>query len=58
MRAGGEGVKVVPRILFEGWSMTDFLDIFADPAKMEALGNYIGRQLRVSTSCDVMWEIT
>lgn len=48
VKAGGNGVKVVPRVLFEGWSMNDFLELFADLAKMESLGNYIGRQLEVS----------
>ena len=47
VRAGKREVKVVPRVLFEGWSMTDFMDIFADVEKMESLGDYIGRQLKV-----------
>ena len=48
MKGGGvNGVKVLPRVLFEGWSMSDYLDMFADLEKMEALGDYIGRQLKV-----------
>ena len=47
VKAGGGGVKVLPRVLFEGWSLNDFLEVFADLAKMEALGDYIGRQLTV-----------
>lgn len=52
VRAGGKGVKVVPRILFEDWSMHDFMELFGDSEKMNSLGDYIGRQLVVSTrSC-------
>lgn len=50
VKSGGREVKVVPRVLFEGWSMADFMDIFADLAKMESLGDYIGRQLKVRVS--------
>lgn len=53
MKAGGREVKVLPRVLFEGWSLTDFMDVFADLAKMEALGDYIGRQLRVSNAMPI-----
>lgn len=48
VRAGGKGVKVVPRILFEEWSAHDFMELFGDPEKMKSLGDYIGRQLTVS----------
>lgn len=49
VRTGGKGVKVVPRILFEEWSMHDFMELFGDSEKMDALGDYMGRQLKVST---------
>lgn len=46
VRTGGKGVKVVPRILFEEWSMHDFMELFGDSEKMDALGDYMGRQLK------------
>ena len=48
MKAGGREVKVLPRVLFEGWSLADFMDIFADLEKMETLGGYMAQQLKVS----------
>ena len=48
VRRGGKGVKVLPRVLFEGWSMHDFMEIFGDSDKMDALGGYLGNQLKVS----------
>lgn len=47
VKAGGNGVKVVPRVLFEEWSMNDYMELFGDPEKMDSLGDYIGRQLKV-----------
>ena len=48
VKASGNGVKILPRILFEGWSVADFRGIFTDLEKMTSLGNYMRSQLEVS----------
>jgi len=42
-------VKIVPRILFDGWTMSDFLELFTDLTHMNSLGSVLKQQLQVST---------
>lgn len=41
VRSGGGGVKILPRLLFEGWTAADFQNIFAKEAKAKELAEYI-----------------
>ena len=52
MRGGGGGenekeVRVLPRILFEEWSINDFMDLFGDLQRMESLGDFVASKLEV-----------
>ena len=40
-------VKIVPRILFDGWTKSDYLELFTDSALMTSVGNVIRQQLEV-----------
>lgn len=58
MRANGNGVKIVPRVLFEGWSATDYQNLFKSSSKMKELAEYLAQRTVVSCitfsigSCD------
>ena len=42
-------MKILPRLLLEGWSMADFQEVFASEASMKEVGNFIVKNLKVST---------
>ena len=48
VRKGGDKLKIVPRILFEGWSIETYQQLFASTELKRSLGNFIAEQLSVS----------
>ena len=48
VRSRGEGVKVLPRLLFEGWSVNDYMNLFADQQMMLEAAEYITQSVKVS----------
>lgn len=48
VRANGHGVKIVPRVLFEGWSATDYQNLFKSSSKMKELSEYLAQRTTVS----------
>ena len=48
VRANGDGVKIVPRVLFEGWSATDYQNLFKSSSKMKELAEYLAQRTVVS----------
>ena len=55
MRSGGDGVKIVPRVLVEGWTMADFREVFASETSMIQVADFLVERLKVreggETSC-------
>ena len=49
MRSGGKGVRIVPRVLFEGWSLNHFQELFASESKRTELAEFLGDNLSVRT---------
>ena len=47
VRAGGKEVKVLPRLLFEGWSMADYQALFANEGNMKDVADFIVKNLKV-----------
>ena len=47
VRRGGNGVKIVPRLLFEGWSMASYKAMFASEENMKKVAKFIVSNLRV-----------
>lgn len=47
VRKGGHDIRIVPRILFEGWTMTDYQDLFASQTRQSQLAVFITEQLAV-----------
>ena len=47
VRDGGEGVKIVPRVLLEGWTMADFQEVFATDSSMAQVGQFLVERLKV-----------
>ncbi len=50
MRSGASGVRIVPRLLFEGWSGQDYRELFADDDMMLKISQELIRTLKV-TNC-------
>ena len=48
VRKSGDKLKIVPRILFEGWSIEAYQQLFASTELKRSLGNFIAEQLSVS----------
>lgn len=48
LKAGNEQIKLVPRVLFDGWTKSDYLELFSDSAIMMSLGKFMAQQLKVS----------
>ena len=49
VRAGASNVRIVPRLLFEGWSVQDFRALFADDSRMTKIAKEITKMLKVRT---------
>ena len=47
-REGGARVKIVPRLLLEGWTMVDFQEVFASEASMTQVAEFVVKSLQVS----------
>ena len=47
MRRGGGGVKIVPRVLVEGWTMADFQEVFASEGNMAQVAEFAAKNLQV-----------
>ena len=47
-KRGGGGVKIVPRVLFEGWSLAQYQQLFADDEIEMKLAEFLAQQLMVS----------
>ena len=48
VRSAGKGVKILPRLLFEGWTLADFQNVFASVKNMKEVGNFIAKNLKVN----------
>ena len=46
-KEGGGGVKIVPRVLVEGWTLADFQEVFASEAKMAQVAQFVVKNLQV-----------
>lgn len=53
----GEGLRIVPRLLFEGWSMRDYQALFANPAKKTELADYIAHMVEHHEFDGVVLEV-
>ena len=53
MRSGGKGVKILPRVLFEGWSVNDYMDLFANERMMHEVAEFITQFVDVSDCTNV-----
>ena len=53
VRRGGSGVKIVPRILLEGWTMADFQEVFASEATMTQVAEFAARNLQVYIQAEI-----
>ena len=49
VRSGGKGVKILPRVLFEGWSVEDYMKLFSDHSRMQEVADFITRTVEVGT---------
>ena len=49
VRSGGDGVKIVPRLLLEGWTMADFREVFASESSMKQVADFVVERLKVSS---------
>ena len=47
MRSGDDRVKIVPRVLLEGWTMADFQEVFATDASMAQVAQFLVERLKV-----------
>ena len=47
VRGEDDGVKIVPRVLLEGWTMADFQEVFATDASMAQVGQFLVERLKV-----------
>ena len=53
VRAGNKKVKIVPRLLFEGWSANSFVTLFRNPEHVKSIGQTIVSFLTVSDTSSV-----
>ena len=53
MRSGGKGVKILPRVLFEGWSVNDYMELFANERMMHEVAEFIMQFVDVSECTSV-----
>ena len=49
MRKAGSGVKIVPRVLLEGWTMADFQEVFATEPNMAQVAEFAVQNLKVGS---------
>ena len=54
MRSGGKGVKILPRVLFEGWSVNDYMSLFASEKMMLEVAEFITQFVDVS-DCTILY---
>ena len=47
VRKEGNKVKIVPRLLLEGWTLTDFKEVFASEASMKEVADFVLKSLKV-----------
>ena len=47
MKSSGGGVKILPRVLFEGWSVDDYMKLFADDRMMREVAEFIAQTIEV-----------
>ena len=48
VRSGSKTVKILPRILFEGWSVNDYMSLFASERMMQEVAEFITQFVDVS----------
>lgn len=46
VRKAGGGVKIVPRVLIEGWTMADFQEVFASESNMAQVAQFTVKNLK------------
>lgn len=49
VRKAGSGVKIVPRVLLEGWTMADFQEVFATEPNMAQVAEFAVQNLKVGS---------
>ena len=47
VRRAGSGVKIVPRVLLEGWTMADYQEVFASEHSMTQVAEFTVQNLQV-----------
>lgn len=47
VRKEGNRVKIVPRLLLEGWTLTDFKEVFSSAASMKEVADFVLKSLKV-----------
>lgn len=45
VKSNGERVKILPRVLFEGWSVDDYMKLFADDRMMREVAEFIAQTI-------------
>ena len=48
VRSNSQKVKILPRVLFEGWSASDYMTLFADDKLMREVAQFITKFVDVS----------
>ena len=48
VRKNGGSVRIVPRVLFEGWNMNDYQKLFGSKSKKSDLAKFLSDELTVS----------
>ena len=49
LKTSNELVKLVPRILFDGWTKKDYLELFSDSANIASLGKTMAQLMKVGS---------
>ncbi len=57
MRAGASSVRIVPRLLFEGWSGQDYRELFADDARMLKIAQELIKTLKVTNYAPLVLDL-
>ena len=55
VKSGGKEVKILPRVLFEGWSVDDYMKLFADQRMMQKVAEFINQSVKVSATSIILY---
>ena len=48
VRSGNQAVKIVPRLLFEGWSASSLIGLFRSEEQVRSMAGIVAAYLKVS----------